>query len=231
MSFEIIENFNFCAVSYFIPPTLLNIALNTHSISVTDRIYILKSLFTFLILYEETLKMFPNPLKEKSSIKTPDVRLFSKSLIRDTLSIVSTLLYIIEKDAENINLNCIGSNPTEHLIGIFRMLSRDEHTYQKLKNVIEKSELAKELKSELGISTSIRGRIKSYGKVINQKNQSKQQNQLIGKNHINLGISMFMTLGFPLYKKVLKRFIVYENYYYEEDKFSTFLNSLFKIES
>lgn len=33
----LIENFNYCAVSYFIPPTLLNIALNTPSISVTDR--------------------------------------------------------------------------------------------------------------------------------------------------------------------------------------------------
>ena len=74
----LIENFNFCAVSYFIPPTLLNIALNTHSISVTDRIYILKSLFTFLILYEETLKMFPNPLKEKSSKKLQMSDFFQK---------------------------------------------------------------------------------------------------------------------------------------------------------
>lgn len=58
-----------------------------------------------------------------------------------------------------------------------------------------------------------------------------QQDQLIGRNPINLGISMFVTLGFPLYKKVFNRFIDQQNFYNEEDQFTTFLNSLLKIEN
>ena len=75
------------------------------------------------------------------------------------------ILIVLESNEGDVNINRIGSNPLEHLIGSFRMLSKNKkHTYKKLNSVIEREELIKQIKSVLGIGSIIRGRISSYAR-------------------------------------------------------------------
>ena len=86
--------------------------------------------------------------------------------------------------------------------------------------------MIKQIKSVLGIGSIIRGRISSYGVVIDFANPNK----LRGRNPVNFGISMFSSLGFPLYKKALHPFMKH-SHYFEDDQFSAFMDSLLEIES
>lgn len=52
---KLLDNYDESYVSYCLVPILLNIAINHPKLSVDDRIYILKSLFTCFILYQRTL--------------------------------------------------------------------------------------------------------------------------------------------------------------------------------
>lgn len=51
---KLLDNYDESYVSYCLVPILLNIAINHPKLSVDDRIYILKSLFTCFILYQRT---------------------------------------------------------------------------------------------------------------------------------------------------------------------------------
>lgn len=219
---------DYACISYIIIPTLLNVALSYPNLNIDDRIYILKSSFTFLLLYQNTVNVLQNPLKQKPSKNSPDVRLFDNQLISDTLSCISSLLHVLEGYNENINLNRVGSNPIEHLIGLFRMLSRNEHTYKKLKSVISKSDLAKMIKDYLGLDPSIIGRVSSYGVII--KNEDNNNKKLNGINPVHLGISMFYSLGFPLYKDVVDPFFKEGDQFVESDTFAHFISFLYDLE-
>ena len=53
---HLIEVKDYASLSYLIIPTLLNTALSNENLNVNDRIYILKAAFTFLLLYQDTVK-------------------------------------------------------------------------------------------------------------------------------------------------------------------------------
>lgn len=226
---HLIEDKDYASLSYLIIPTLLNTALSNENLNVNDRIYILKAAFTFLLLYQDTVKTLIKPLKEKSSKEYPDVRLFDNQLVSDTLSCISSLLYVLEGNSENVNLNRIGSNPIEHLIGSFRMLSRNENTYKKLKLIISKADLAKSIKKHLGINPSIIGRVSSYGVII--KNENDNNKKLNGINPAHLGLSIFYSLGFPLYKNVIDPFFKEGDQLAEGDTFTSFMSFLYNLEA
>ena len=86
--------------------------------------------------------------------------MMSNGITTDTISALSTSLYLLQSDTNcSIYLNRIGSNPVEHTIGNFRMLSKNQNTYHKLKKIVAKQNLFDEIKMKININHKISGRV------------------------------------------------------------------------
>lgn len=190
--------------SYFFIPSITILCLKYKEISIDDRKFLLEIVLNYIFLYQNTLEQTKKPLTEHSYKNKKMIRMFSTGILEDTISAVSTILYLLSKEeCQYIYLNRIGSNPVEHSIGKIRMLSKNENTFNKLKKIIGKENLLHDIKKTLKINQKISGRIPTLGEDL----QNVQKENVFNLDPEKISYSMFIYLGFSNDEKTFKNLI------------------------
>ena len=120
-------------MSYFLPWTLLVTSLNVKEMSLPDRISMLEVALMYLIEYNQALKNRRNELYPDRSCKSfPIVRAFHSQLTMESINTIHSLIYYLRTCNGTCSLNRVGhmSNPLQHLFGLVRMKSYNQHTFE-----------------------------------------------------------------------------------------------------
>ena len=141
------------------------------------------------------------PLPDRPYKNNKIVRMFSSSITSDTISTISTLLFLLKSDVNSkIYLNRIGRNPVEHFIVSFRMLSKNQNTFHKLKKIVGEKNLLDSIERTIKMHQRITGRIPSLGEDI----KNSENNNFLILNQRFLLIHYSTILVFKLRKIALK---------------------------
>lgn len=219
-------------LSYFVVPSIFLTALNSKKISKHDRENLLEFSLYYLLFYNDLLKSSEKPLTDRPYKNNKIIRMMSTGITSDTISTLSTLLYLIKNDENStIYLHRIGSNPVEHTIGHFRMLSKNQNTYHKLKKIVGKKKLFDEVKKKLNIHHKISGRIPTLGEDL----MNSPKYDYFDFNPKILAYSFFKFLDFNINQKVLEKlsitsFIPYEKAFENVKDFFKNLENLMLVE-
>jgi hypothetical protein len=182
--------------AYSFVPSLLLVSLNIPGVSLTDRIFLLQVCYYFLGIYE-TGTEGRNILKEKKSKYDPHIRLYDIALIKDVSSSIIAILSLLQSDNyQSVYLHRLGSHPVEHFFGLVRSLSKNEHTFQKMKRVITKNDILTTIKAAYGIGTRIEGRIATLG--VNIVKNESLESTVFSSDPREIATSVMMTIGYPV---------------------------------
>ena len=153
--------------------------------------------------------------------------MFSSAIVSDSISTISTLLYLLKSDVNStIYLNRIGSNPVEHCIGSFRMLSKNQNTYHKLKKVVGEKNLLDDISKTIKVNQRISGRIPSLGEDLSIINES---DNFVLEPKV-LAYSLFSHFGFNIDSNIIKNLnITPQKDYISNDITYDFFEKLEKI--
>jgi hypothetical protein len=151
-------------LAYSLVPTLLASTFNDEQMSTLDRRYFLEVVYWYMLLYDKVTSQSKDPLRETKRNGDSNVRLFTNAFLSDARSIaISALAELHSKDLKAIYMNRLGSNPVEHFFGRCRMLSRNQHRWERLTNIVRNDLLVSEIKNEYEIGTRLDGSGKRFG--------------------------------------------------------------------
>ena len=167
------------------------------------------------------------PLPDRPYKNNKIVRMFSSSITSDTISTISTLLFLLKSDVNSkIYLNRIGRNPVEHFIVSFRMLSKNQNTFHKLKKIVGEKNLLDSIERTIKMHQRITGRIPSLGEDI----KNSENNNFFDFEPKILAYSLFHYFGFQIEKNSIEKLKILPQSIIESEKNSNdFFESLAKV--
>lgn len=178
--------------SFFLPFTLLQVALTENKLTIDDRVDLLEINVHYLRLYQDMLA------KTSSDYSIPNNKthgpLFDNALVNDTLVTCLSILSIIKHSDGIIRLNRIGTNPLEHHFGLLRIKSKYNDDFNTLLQSEIKVQIAADIEHEI-IGKTIRNKRTSYGVDIFLDRIIYGNN--IGYNH-KIAYSICKEFGFPV---------------------------------
>lgn len=206
----------FVECSFFLPFTLLQVAINEEKITVDDRFDLLEIIINYLRMYKEMY------IKTKTEFAIPNSKtqgpLFDSALINDTLVTCITILSIMKQSIGNVRLNRVGTNPVEHHFGLLRIKSKYNDDFNTLLTSETKVQIASDIEHEI-IGKTVRNKRTSYGVDVFLDRIVYGNN--IGFNH-KIAYCLCKEFGFPV--NLLKEKVGQEECTYFHYSFWNLLN-------
>lgn len=120
-----------------LPFSLLNAALSEIDLTITERRCFIEISFYYSLFYLTESQKIEYQLPQRK-YKTNNIQMYSHSLILELCNTCFSILRAIDFLNGTINLNRFGSNPVEHVFGLFRMKSRYKNSFEKMKKYLAK---------------------------------------------------------------------------------------------
>lgn len=162
---HLIEAKNYSYLTYFLPLSLMNIALSEKQLVNIERINFLEVAFFYCFLLKEETYGNDQLLPQNKNKGNSELRMFDDRFIMELTNTLFSILSHLYKINGIVNLNRLSSNPLEHTFGLIRMKSRYSHTYQKAMKSLGKVQLLKKITNIIK-EGSVIGRKSYYGQTI-----------------------------------------------------------------
>ena len=166
------------AASFWFPISLSMVAFNTEGLGFQNRLYLLETVFWFLVYYRESMDEEDVTLRQRKYKEDTHVTFYTTELLIEFTNTIHASIQLMC----NCDHFCFDRNfttPLEHKFGFARRRANDVHTLQKFLRTIaalQSPNVAKKVKkfSKDEGRIKIRGRQSSFGVEVEDKNDDEE---------------------------------------------------------